>query len=148
MALEPRTAELAKKLLTVLYNDLPRIEVLDRYLHGDHDLPYMPDSADEEYMLLAERARMNWMPLIVTTPVQAMYVDGFTPSTGESANTEMNPAWDHWQRSRLDAKQASIYSGAFAYGHSFVVTERGRDGKSTTRGLSATKTAALFEDRQ
>ena len=147
-----------KKLITILVNDLRSMEVYDRYLHGQHDLPYMPDTADEEYMLIAQRATMNWMPLLVDTPVQAMYVDGYEPGsnsnpggafgeTHDQFEEQDNGFWNHWQRSRLDARQSAVYRGAFAYGHAFTVTERDPvTRKSETRGLSALKTSALFRD--
>lgn len=137
----------ARQLITVLANDLEQMTVYDRYLHNKHDPPYMPENADQEYQLLAERCTMNWMPLLVDTPTQAMYVDGYHPGDTTTDPAVHNAAWDHWQRSRLDARQSAIYRGAFAYGHSFTVTERNpKTGKSETRGLSALKTSALYED--
>lgn len=143
-----------KKLITVLCNDLVDMHTVDRYMHNKHDLPYMPDTADEEYMLLAERATMNWMPLLVETPVQAMYVDGYRPGAASlgrevsepEAKARASSAWDHWQRSRLDARQSTIYRGAFAHGHAFTLTFRNKKGLSETKGLSPMMTSALFED--
>jgi hypothetical protein len=109
----------------------------------------MPASADDEYRLLARRSVSNWMPLLVSAPAQALYVDGFRPGgAGESplSAESATPEWRHWQRSRLDSRQAAIYRGALVFGHSFTVTEKGRTGHVRTKGLSATRTAALFED--
>ncbi|GAB2329239.1 phage portal protein [Streptomyces variabilis] len=141
---------LARRLLAILSRDGDRLRRIDDYLHGRHDDPYMPPQADDEYRLLARRAVSNWMPLLVGTPAQALYVDGFRrgaregglPAQVETASAE----WEHWQRSRLDARQAAIYRGALAYGHSFAVTERDTAGLVRTKGLSALKTSALFED--
>ena len=148
---ERTVIENTRSLITILLNDLPTMQVFDRYLHGRHDLPYMPDSADEEYMLIAERATMNWMPLLVDTPTQAMYVDGYEPGITarevSGPNERDNGFWEHWQHSRLDARQSAIYRGAFAYGHAFTVTEWNEaKGRSETRGLSALTTSALFSD--
>lgn len=143
---EQRIGLLAKKLLTVLFNDIKEMAVFDRYLHGEHDPPYMPDTANDEYQLLADRCTMNWIPLIVDTPVQAMYVDGFQPGDGNAGATG-NQAWDHWQRSGLDAKQSPIYRSAFTHGHAFTITDIDPStGASRTRGLSPLRTSALFED--
>ena len=141
---------LARQLLAILNRDGDRLRRIDDYLHGRHDDPYMPPQADDEYRLLARRSVSNWMPLLVGTPAQALYVDGFRPgrSGGElpSQAETSSPEWAHWQRSRLDARQAAIYRGAIAYGHSFTVTEKDSAGLIRTKGLSALRTAALFED--
>ena len=42
----------------------------------------MPELADNEYKLLAKRAISNWLPLLVDTPAQALYVDGFRRGDG------------------------------------------------------------------
>ena len=139
---------LAKQLLAILYKDQDTLQRIDDYLHGHHDDPYMPDNCDDEYKLLAKRCVSNWMPLLVGTPAQAMYVDSFRrgnqserPPSGETL-----PEWRHWQESRLDARQIAVHRGALTYGHSFTLTEKLRNGKIRTKGLSAMRTAAVFED--
>lgn len=146
-------ARVASRLLNVLTGDLGTLEVFEGYWHGKHRGPYIPENADAEYRLLAERCITNWMPLLVRTPAQAMYVDGFRYRARGSEDREDitdNPAWSHWQRSGLDGRQSSLYESAFAMGHAFTVTERStrkRDkGKSITRLLSPMSTAALFAD--
>lgn len=143
----------AVKLLGILKRDRDlALLKIDRYLGGEHDDPYIPDFADDEYRLLAKRSRSNWLPLLVKTPTQAMYVDGYRP--GRGGNGEASAAisgstrtaqWEFWQRSRLDARQAAVYSGAMGFGHSFVVAEKTPKG-TVGRGLSALRTAAMFDD--
>lgn len=152
--------KLARQLLRILDNDRDQhLLRIDDYLHGKHDGPYIPENADAEYRLLAERCVSNWTPLLVGTPAQALYVDGFRRGkrSGNGLNAESREQaqvfggvnaeveWDHWQRSRLDARQNPVMRGALTYGHSFTVTERVK-GKVQTKGLSALKTSALFED--
>ena len=138
---------LARQLLAVLHRDANRLRRIDDYLHGEHDDPYMPAMADDEYRLLARRCVSNWMPLLVATPAQALYVDSFRRGTTVTAEPQGNsPEWDHWQRSRLDARQAAVHRGALVFGHSFTLTERTRSGGIRTKGLSAMRTAALYED--
>jgi hypothetical protein len=138
---------LAQQLLGVLDRDLPRLERIDSYVQGQHDDPYMPAFADDEYRLLAKRSIANWMPLLVGTPAQALYVDSFRRGrTVEVRPGAELPEWKHWQRSRLDARQAAIHRGALTFGHSFALTEKTRAGKVQTKGLSAMRTAALYED--
>jgi hypothetical protein len=142
-------AALAKELLAILDRDEGRIQRIDDYIHGEHDDPYMPPQADDEYRLLAKRAVSNWMPLLIGTPAQALYVDGYRAGTSGSglpnASSSSSVQWSHWQRSRMDARQAAVYRGALGYGHSFVLTEKTKKGVMS-KGLSAKRTAALFED--
>ncbi|MGA5019258.1 phage portal protein [Streptomyces griseoincarnatus] len=145
---DTRPASLAVQLLAILGRDKDRLTRIDNYLHGRHDDPYMPAMADDEYRLLAKRAISNWTPLLVNTPAQALYVDGYRSGDddGKGSATDLSsPQWEHWQRSRLDARQSAIYKGALTYGHSFTLTERVK-GVVLTKGLSALRTAALFED--
>lgn len=136
---------LASELLTIIHEDADRLERVDNYLHGIHDEPYMPRTADAEYQLLAKRAISNWMPLLVGTPAQALYVDGFRPGR-KGADERRTPEWEHWQYSRLDARQAAVHRASLTYGHSFTVTEKDKKGKIHTKGLSPLRTAALYED--
>ncbi|GIF02218.1 phage portal protein [Paractinoplanes rishiriensis] len=137
----------ARQLLNILDRDLPRLQRIDAYVQGRHDGPYMPPQADDEYRLLAKRAISNWMPLLVGTPAQALYVDSFrrgSTATTQPADQPL-PEWRHWQNSRLDARQTSIHRGALAYGHAFTLTEKTARGVRT-KGLSPLRTAALYED--
>lgn len=142
---------LARMMLAIIENDRERLERIDRYMAGDHDPPYMPEFADEEYRLLAKRSISNWTPLLVNTPAQACYVDSFrrgpdAPLAGpDSATDPVLPEWVHWQRSRLDALQLPIHRGALKYGHAYTLTERVGT-EVLTKGLSALWTSALYED--
>lgn len=142
-------ASLAKELLAILDRDSDRLQRIDDYIHGKQDDPYMPAHADDEYRLLAKRAVANWMPLLIGTPAQALYVDGFRAGKSGAglpqASSSTSPAWSHWQRSRMDARQAAVYRGALGFGHSFVLTEKTKKGV-ISKGLSPKRTAALYED--
>ncbi|MFC4089347.1 phage portal protein [Micromonospora sp. GCM10011541] len=140
--LSPR--QLAKQLLAILEKDADRLKRIDDYVQGKHDDPYMPENSDSEYKMLAKRAISNWMPLLVKTPTQALYVDAFR-RPGEDNTNDESAGWKHWNRSRMSARQIPVHRGAVTYGHSFTVTEKTKRGVRT-RGLSALRTAALFED--
>src|SRR5262245_25589287 len=110
MASEASTALAnAKQLLGILHKDRPRLERIDAYVQGEHDDPYMPVNSDDEYKLLARRAVSNWLPLLLSTPAQAMYVDSVRRASVQLAVGEVLPEWKHWQRSRLDARQLAIH---------------------------------------
>ncbi|MFI5840555.1 phage portal protein [Catenuloplanes sp. NPDC051500] len=139
----------ARQLLATLHKDRDRLQRIDDYVQGEHDDPYMPISSDAEYRLLAERSVSNWMPLLLNTPAQAMYVDSVRRADKQLAVGEQLSEWRHWQRSGLDARQLAIHKGALKFGHSFTLTEAVRKGRKRlvkTKGLSAMRTAALFED--
>ncbi len=144
---ESGAGRLARQLLAVLDRDMPRLERIDAYVQGRHDDPYMPPQADDEYRLLAKRAVSNWMPLLIGTPAQALYVDSFRRGDQAAGVTvdAPSPEWRHWQTSRLDARQTSVHRAALAYGHSFTLTEKASKGVRTI-GLSPLRTAALYED--
>lgn len=136
---------LARQLLAILHKDQGRLKRIDDYVQGEHDDPYMPANCDEEYRLLAERSISNWMRLLLNTPAQAMYVDSVRRSDRQLAIGEVLPEWRHWQRSGLDARQLAVHKGALKFGHSFTLTEKTVKGVKT-KGLSAMRSAALFED--
>lgn len=142
---------LARMMLEIIHEDRDRFDLIDRYVEGKHDLPYMPPGADQEYLMLAHRSITNLIPLLIGTPAQALYVDSVRrggQSTEDGTET-VPPAWQHWQNSRLDGRQLAIHRGALKYGHSFTLTELAmKYGRSvvTTKGLSAYNTAAVYED--
>lgn len=146
--------KVAKQLLATLSKDRDeRLLAIDRYERGDQDLPFMPDQADAEYKLLAKRATTNVVPFIIGTPAQMMYADSFrrgrTSEGGgvqEARTQAVQPEWDHWQKSRLDARQSAVYRGALKFGHSFVWTYKDEKKGVLSKGLSALTTVALYED--
>lgn len=150
MARQLSPKKMAEHCLAIIENDRDRLEKIERYMKGEHDWPYMPDRADDEYKILAQRAVTNITEFIVGAPVQCMYVDSFRrgdPQEVEANGTEtIQPEWRHWQNSRLDSLQHQIYRGAFGFGHSFTVTEKDKkQGRVLTRGLSPMRTTAVYE---
>lgn len=139
----------AQLLFRILEKDRnERLLRFDNYIQGVHSEPYMPDNADAEYHLLAERCITNYVPLLVRAPVQGCYVDGFRSGKDKPAEALIDdPSWDHWQRSNLDSKQTPIYYAAAAYGHAFALTYKDeRSGQTKTKGLSPLRTAAIYDD--
>lgn len=140
--------KLASKAYAILNRDRDdHLLRVDRYLNGEHDSPYIPESANDEFRELVKKAKTNWIPMLVGTPAQAMYVDSFRrggdvqPQAG-GITSEM----EHWQRSRLDSRQVAIHRAAIAYGIAYTRTYMGKDGKSYTKGLSPLHAIALYDD--
>lgn len=136
--------ERAEELLQIIHRDRRHLDRCDDYLHGRHDDPYMPKDATAEYRLLAERCKTNYMDLVVTSVAQQMYVDSFR--AGDANKEHETSAWQHWQRSHLDARQHPLYRSVLTYGHAFTVTEMDAKNKPRTRTLSPFLTAAMYED--
>jgi hypothetical protein len=113
------------------------IGIVRRYLAGQHDIPYMPDDASDEYAALARQAITNWLPLISNTFAQMLYVDGYR--SGKSADNV--DGWAKWRANSLDARQAITMRGAIEYGTAYVAVE-GED----VRTLRAHKSNAWYED--
>lgn len=135
----------AKKALEGLTHDRTRLDRIDAYMQGRHPGPYMPRTANQEYKLLAARAVSNFLPMVVAAPSQALSVEGYH----RSGSSEDAPEWAAgWQANNLDARQAAVYRGAIAYGHSFaVVLPDPKDPKRPiVRGVSARCLWAAYED--
>lgn len=149
MAIKNPSRVAAQALATLSHDRDTRLLRIDDYERGEQADPYMPDSADAEYKLIAARSKTNVMQFLVSTPAQMLYVDSFrrgSSSDSKPASTAaVQPEWDHWQKSRLDARQSAIYRGALRFGHAFTLTEK-RGVEVVTKGLSALRTTALYED--
>lgn len=118
-----------------------RIGRIERYLNGDHDLPYMPRGAKVEYKRLAERSITNWLPLISDTFAKGLFVDGYRPA---KAVDNARP-WTYWQANGLDARQTITHRGALEFGASYVLVLPG-DPYPLIRPISPTRTHALYLD--
>lgn len=155
MATAPPKA-LALKLLRQLDDDRQNFLLkLDRYVAGDQDRPYVPRHALQEYKDLADKCITNVCAFVSEVPTQGMYVDSFRRGSDSSESSTdrvtartraVQPEWDHWQRSRMDTRQHSIYRSALNFGHAFVATERNAKGVVLSRGLSPLRTTAVFAD--
>ena len=154
---DPRAA--AQKALAKLDKDrTERLLKIDRYERGEQDLPYTPESADAEYLQLAERSITNVIKFMVATPGQMLAVDSFrrgrtsggsdlaAARTRVDATKAVQPEWDHWQKSGMDARQGAVHYGALKFGHSFVLTEKDPKRGVLSKGLSALRTIAMYDD--
>ena len=146
MALDPKAVEsLAAGMIDQHRHQTSRdgrIGRIERYLNGDHDLPYMPRGAKAEYKHLALRSITNWLPLISDTFAKGLFVDGYRPAK-EIDNA--NP-WTYWQANGLDARQTIAHRGALEYGQSYVLVLPGDTGP-LIRPLSPTRVHALYLDQ-
>lgn len=139
-AVESLAAQMIEHHKTLTQRD-GRIGRVERYLEGDHDLPYMPRGAKAEYKHLAMRSITNWLPLISDTFAKGLFVDGYRPAKA----VENAAPWRYWQANGLDARQTIAHRGALEYGSSYVLVLPG-DISPLIRPLSPTRTYALYLD--
>ncbi len=132
--------------LGTLRADLVRFDLIDRYIRGDHDGPYTPRTATDEYKLLAKRAVSNWLPLLVKTPAQALSVEGYRRT--DSADDTPPAEWQAWQANRMDARQAAVHRSALTFGQSFVTVlpDPADPRRPVIRGVSPRRMIAFFDD--
>lgn len=126
--------------------DVDRLNRIKRYHDGDHDGPYKPKQATDEYKLLMQRSITNWMPLLVKAPSQALTVNGFRRSTTD-ANEDSPPEWQAWRANRMDARQGAVHDAALIYGLSYVsVLPDPITGAPKLRGVSPRRIYASYAD--
>lgn len=135
---------LVGRLVTQLDEDLTRdgrLGMVRRYLRGEHNPPYMPRGAKQEYRELAKRAITNWLPLISDTYAKALAVDGYRRAKSADNAT----AWAIWQDNGLDARQSIAVRGALEYGASYALVLPGKP-VPFFRPLSPLRTLAWYLD--
>lgn len=131
-------------MLDDLQNDLGRNGKkgrVERYLSGDHDLPYAPTNATDEFGALRRKSVTNWLPLVVDTFAKGLFVDGYRAA---KAADDAAP-WRYWQVNGLDARQSIAHRGALTFGVSYVCVLKG-DPAPVIRPLAPTRTHALYRD--
>ena len=90
----------------------PRLEVIRAWLRNQVDDIYVPADASDEYRALVAQAKaFSILPLVVTTVVQGLFVDGYRPTgdSGRPASGEQSPQRVLWQRNRIVARQVEFF---------------------------------------
>lgn len=83
---------------------------------GRQELPVVPDTANNEYRELQEKAITPWLGLVVQALSQALIVEGYRRSGAD----EDSLLWGVWQANNMDAKQIGVHEAAFTTGISYV----------------------------
>lgn len=146
--------EAFEKCLGIIRNDAQIIERLDDYLMGHHDPVYIPDNADAEFSMIAKRAPLNMIPLVVNSVTQVCYVEGIRHASTEAKNDaeaddgELDAEMKSWQRNRMDAKQMPITRALATHGITYVLTTKSpkNDKHAVYSAFTAAQAAALFDD--
>lgn len=138
---ESQARDAAAAILAARKGDEARLDRIDRYIRGEHDRPWQPKSAGREYLALADRARTNWLPLVVDVLAQDLIVEGYRlPDDPHNA-----APWAHWQANGLDARQLGVHRATAGYGWSYGVVLPGL-GAPVIRGYSPRRMVALYDD--
>jgi len=116
-----------------------RLDRLYRYVHGRQRFLWLPSSTPVEVRRIAAMSRVNVLGLVVDSVAQSLYVDGYRAPRQE----EEEPAWDIWQRNRLDARQMGVHRAAVAYDVAYVTVLPG-DPVAVIRGVSPRNMTAVY----
>ncbi|MCZ0973155.1 phage portal protein [Streptomyces albulus] len=123
-----------------------RFQYIESYANGDQDPPYMPKYAHREYRAILQQSVLNFLPLIIDSVAQQLYVEGHRKPncSGDS------PTWQFWRDNSLDAWQHAAHRDALRYGISYIKVLPGRksSGESTPmiQTISPLAMSVLYED--
>lgn len=129
----------AQRLLDWRRTEKERLDVIWRYWNGRQRHPFAPVGAPKDVTRLAEMSRINLMDIVVSAISQTLYVEGYR----EEREGDDAPAWEIWQRNKMDAEQAGIHDAAIAYGCSYATVLPG-DPVPVIRGWSPRFMTALY----
>jgi len=131
--------EQTQRMLTWRATEQDRLERLYRYIHGRQRFLWLPSSAPREVRRIAEMSRVNVLGLIVDSVTQSLYIDGYRAPRQE----DEAPAWDIWQRNRLDARQMGVHRASLGYGVAYVSVLPG-DVAPVIRGISPRNMTTVY----
>ena len=136
--------------LNILHRDREEsLLKIERYMRGDHDKPYAPDTADAEFTLLQKRAITNILPLAVKNPCQGLAIDGYNRGgtvRERVADLRKNtPEWDSFKRGGSDVRQDALYLDSATYGMAYTVEVKTEYG-SKTKMFSPLMATAVYDD--
>lgn len=123
--------------------ELPRFQRIHDYLHGRLGYPQLPEEADNEVRELARLSIKNVLRVVRDSFTQNLSVVGYKTA----GSRENLPAWQMWQRNRMDARQSEINRPCVAYGVTYVTVTPGDDGP-VFRPRSPRQLIAVYEDPQ
>lgn len=88
-----------------------------RYYQGDHDLPAGPSQLSDAFRSFQRKARTNLCGICVRSMSDRMEVIGYR----EADRTANERVWSLWTKTRMTARQSSIWRKAFSLGSAYVV---------------------------
>lgn len=128
---QKQVVEQARLMLEWRRTEQNRLDTLYNYIHGRQRFYWLADDIPDEVRRIAEMSRVNVLGLVIDSVAQSMYVDGYRAPRSE----QESPAWNIWQRNKLDARQLGIHRAALSYGVGYAVALPGEP-VPVIRGLS------------
>lgn len=137
--------------IRALFGDMWNLHQMERawldriydYVSGVRGVPGVPDGSPQEIKDIARLSVKNVLSLVRDSFTQNLSVVGYKTALAK----ENGPAWDIWQRNRMDARQAEIYRPAITYGAAYVTVIKDPDtGKSVWRTRSPRQLLAVYEE--
>ncbi|AAD17573.1 portal protein [Mycobacterium phage TM4] len=115
---------MSREQLGALVADMWRLHISERqwldriyeYTKGLRGRPEVPEGASDEVKELAKLSVKNVLSLVRDSFAQNLSVVGYRNALAK----ENDPAWEMWQRNRMDARQAEVHRPALTYGASYV----------------------------
>jgi hypothetical protein len=92
------------------------MSVPDRYFDGDHPLRFATSKFREAFGALLREMADNWCPLIVSSSVERLTVQGFRFGQEQGADDE---AWSIWQANGLDSQSGMAHTEAVKLGEAY-----------------------------
>lgn len=124
-------------------NEQAKFDNIDEYVRGRRGKPSLPQSASSEVKAIRDKCVHNVLDLVLDAFVQNLSVIGYRDASGANDGA----GWDDWQRNKMDARQAEIYSAAVKYGVSYVPVVKSAKGP-VFRPRSPRQMLCLYEDAQ
>lgn len=145
----PDPAMLDREQIAALISNMWQLHLSERnwldriyeYTKGLRGRPEVPEGASGEVKDLARLSIKNVLALVRDSFAQNLSVVGYRNATAR----ENDPAWDMWQRNRMDARQAEVHRPALTYGAAYVTVTPGPDGP-VFRPRSPRQILAVYDD--
>lgn len=115
---------LVSRMWTLHQQELLTFNRIHDYVNGHIGYPSLPEEADDEVKAIARLSIKNVLGVVRDSFAQNLSVVGYRTATSQ----ENLPAWNNWQRNRMDARQGEIYRPALTYGVSYVAVTPGPKG--------------------
>jgi hypothetical protein len=136
-----------------------RLQRISDYVRGKQDKPYTPKGVNAEYRWIANKARRNFLRLVISVISQNLHVDGYRP-TGATANQALGPQrpqpeWEAFRANRMVSRQHGIHRSVIKYGSAYSIVlpgemasdeERQGDKVPVIRPVSPRRMTAFYAD--
>lgn len=134
-------ASLVQKMYMLHLEDRGKFDRIYEYTKGKRGRPKVPEGASDEVKDIAALSVKNVLRLVRDSFAQNLSVVGYRNLSAQ----ENDPAWEDWQRNRMDARQAEVHRPAVQYGCAYITVTPGPDGPEW-RTRSPRQLLAVYDD--